>query len=66
MKTGQIVLTITENENDISVQTKSDDFSSAETASYLFLALMSTYNIDEEESKQVFKALNAAIDKVIN
>lgn len=66
MKTGQIILTITEKENDISVQTKSDDFSSAETASYLFLALMSTYNIDEEESKQVFKALNAAIDKVIN
>ena len=69
MKKGQIVVTVTDPEteqNDVTVQTKTDDFSSAETASYLFMALMATYGIDEEGSKRVFNTMFDAVEKELN
>lgn len=69
MKKGQIVVTVMDAErdpNDVTVMTKTDDFSPADTASNLFLALMATYGIDEEGSKRIFNIFFDAVKKELN
>lgn len=65
MLKGQIVVKVTSaNSKMNTIQTESKDFSTAETASYLFLALMATYGINEKEAEKVFDTLEASIHEV--
>lgn len=61
-ETGTIIITVTTTGKQGHLVLKSDDFSPAETATNLFFALMSAYDIhDEKEIDKIHDALCAII-----